>query len=67
MYVVRSAWLFVGDLGSVAGSNTWMYAQNSVVFCDGALRVISDCRFRKKATEYVREPGIKWFSCTAKG
>jgi hypothetical protein len=31
-----SAWLFIGDLGSVAGSNTWMYAQNSAVFCDGA-------------------------------
>jgi hypothetical protein len=51
MYAVCSAWLFVGDLGSVAVSNTWMYAQNSAVFCDGALRVMFDCRVRKTATE----------------
>ena len=31
-----------------------------------APRVISDCHFRKKATEYDRKPGIKWFSCTEK-
>jgi hypothetical protein len=33
---------------------------------DGALRVISDCHFRKTATEYDRKPGIKWLSCTEK-
>ena len=33
---------------------------------DGAARVISDCHFRKTATEYDRKPGIKWLSCTAK-
>ena len=30
------------------------------------LRVISDCHFRKKGTEYDRKPGIKWLSCTEK-
>jgi hypothetical protein len=29
-------------------------------------RVISDCHFRKTATEYDRKPGIKWLSCTEK-
>ena len=29
-------------------------------------RVISDCHFRKTATEYDRNPGIKWLSCTVK-
>lgn len=33
--IALSIWLFVGDWGSVLGSNTWMYAQNSVVYCDG--------------------------------
>ena len=33
---------------------------------DGDRRVISDCHFRKTATEYDRKPGIKWLSCTAK-
>jgi hypothetical protein len=32
----------------------------------GAIRVISDCHFRKKATEYDRKSGIKWLSCTEK-
>jgi hypothetical protein len=32
----------------------------------GAQRVISDCHFRKTATEYDRKPGIKWLSCTEK-
>jgi hypothetical protein len=32
----------------------------------GGARVISDCHFRKTATEYDRKPGIKWLSCTAK-
>ena len=32
-----SVWLFVGDIGSVLGSNTWEYAQP--VLCDGALGV----------------------------
>ena len=32
----------------------------------GDPRVISDCHFRKTATEYDRKPGIKWLSCTAK-
>ena len=32
----------------------------------GAIRVISDCHFRKIATEYDRKPGIKWLSCTGK-
>jgi hypothetical protein len=27
-------------------------------------RVISDCHFRKAATDYDRKPGIKWLSCT---
>ena len=31
-----------------------------------AHRVISDCHFRKTATEYDRKPGINWLSCTAK-
>ena len=31
-----------------------------------APRVISDCHFRKTATEYDRKPGIKWLRCTAK-
>ena len=29
-------------------------------------RVISDCHFRKPATEYDRKTGIKWLSCTEK-
>jgi hypothetical protein len=29
-------------------------------------RVVSDCHFRKTATEYDGKPGIKWLSCTAK-
>ena len=29
-------------------------------------RVISDCHFRKIATEYDRKAGIKWLSCTEK-
>jgi hypothetical protein len=29
-------------------------------------RVISDCHFRKAATEFDRKPGIKWLSGTAK-
>jgi hypothetical protein len=33
---------------------------------DGVLRVITDCHFRKTATEFDRKPGIKWLSCTAK-
>jgi alpha-glucosidase (family GH31 glycosyl hydrolase) len=33
---------------------------------EGAGRVISDCHFRKTATEYDRKPGIKWLSGTAK-
>jgi hypothetical protein len=33
---------------------------------DGAVRVVSDCHFRKTATEYDRKPGMKWLSCTAK-
>ena len=32
----------------------------------GAARVISDCHFRKTATEYDSKPGTKWLSCTAK-
>ena len=28
-------------------------------------RVISDCHFRKTATEYDRKTDIKWLSCTA--
>ena len=32
----------------------------------GLPRVISDCHFRKTATEYDRKTGIKWLSCTAK-
>ena len=32
----------------------------------GDHRVISDCHFRKTATEYDRKPGMKWLSCTAK-
>jgi hypothetical protein len=32
----------------------------------GDARVISDCHFRKTATEYDRKPGIKWLSCTEK-
>jgi hypothetical protein len=32
----------------------------------GVLTVISDCHFRKTATEYDRKPGIKWLSCTEK-
>jgi hypothetical protein len=28
--------------------------------------IISDCHFRKTATEYYRKPGIKLLSCTAK-
>ena len=28
--------------------------------------VISDCHFRKTATEYDRKTGIKWLSCTEK-
>lgn len=31
-----SFWLFIGDIGSVAGSNTWMYFENSMAYCDGA-------------------------------
>jgi hypothetical protein len=41
--------------------------------CDGVAavrrtgtRVISDCRFGETATEYVRQSGIMWLSCTAK-
>jgi hypothetical protein len=30
------------------------------------LRVISDCHFRRTATEYDRKPGIKWLRCTEK-
>jgi hypothetical protein len=33
---------------------------------DGAIRDISDCHFRKTATEHDREPGMNWLSCTAK-
>ena len=33
---------------------------------EGALRVISDCHFRKAGTEYDRETGIKWLSYTEK-
>ena len=29
-------------------------------------RVISDCHFRKAATEFDRKPGIKWLSGAAK-
>ena len=29
-------------------------------------RVISDCHFRKTASEYDRKPGIKWLRCTEK-
>jgi hypothetical protein len=32
----------------------------------GGGRVISDCHFRKTATEYDRKTGIKWLSCTEK-
>ena len=32
----------------------------------GERRVISDCHFRKTATEDDRKPGMKWSSCTAK-
>jgi hypothetical protein len=32
----------------------------------GATRVISDCHFRKTATEYDRKTGIKWLSFTEK-
>jgi hypothetical protein len=32
----------------------------------GLPRVISDCHFRKTATEYDRKTGIKWLSCTEK-
>jgi hypothetical protein len=32
----------------------------------GAPRVISDCHFRKTATEYDRKTVIKWLSCTEK-
>jgi hypothetical protein len=31
-----------------------------------ARRVISDCHFRRTATEFDRKPGIKWLSGTAK-
>jgi hypothetical protein len=32
----------------------------------GERRVISDCHFRKVATEYDRENGVKRLSCTEK-
>ena len=32
--IALSIWLFVGDIGSVAGSNTWEYFQP--ILCDGA-------------------------------
>jgi hypothetical protein len=32
----------------------------------GDPRVISDCHFRKTATEYDRKNGLKWLSCTEK-
>ena len=32
----------------------------------GNTRVISDCHFRKTATEYDRKHGIKWLGCTEK-
>jgi hypothetical protein len=28
--------------------------------------LMSDCHFRKAATEYDRKPGVKWLSCTGK-
>jgi hypothetical protein len=35
--------------------------------CGAAHRDKSDCHFKKTATEYDRETGIKWLSGTAKG
>ena len=32
----------------------------------GSTRVISDCHFRKTATEYYRKTGTKWLICTEK-
>jgi hypothetical protein len=40
--------------------------QSCAVLSAVAVRVISDCHFRKTATEYNRKTGIKWLSCTEK-
>ena len=36
-----------------------------LLYVAGAVRDKSDCRFRKIATESVRESGVKWLSWTA--
>jgi Na+/proline symporter len=55
----------VGSPATVLGS-LWASALAFRRGGGGACRVISDCHFRKTATEYDRKPAIKWLSCTAK-
>jgi hypothetical protein len=44
----------------------WVLGRAHELCGAGAARAISDCHFRKTATEYDREPGIKWLGCTEK-
>jgi hypothetical protein len=46
--------------------STWSPTTANVLLVGvrGARRVISDCHFRKTATEYDRKTGIKWSSST---
>ena len=44
----------------------WTYYVAPLDPAAGAPRVISDCHFRRTATEYDRKTGIKWLSCTEK-
>jgi hypothetical protein len=49
------------SVGTTPAGSTW----RKCPIPRGPCRVISDCHFRKTATEYDRKPGIKWLSCTA--
>ena len=57
-----------GSYSFVRGAmrNTLVVAAWNLTDSGGEHRVISDCRFRERATKYVSKSGIKWLSCTAK-
>ena len=62
-YIVRRADPAANHTDAIGRRAAVLFARASFY---GASRVISDCHFRKTATEHVRKPAIEWLSCTAK-
>jgi arylsulfatase A-like enzyme len=64
-------WYYVGEMLGALRANGLAEDTLVVYMSDhgeqaGERGVISDCHFRKTATEYGRKTGIKWLSCTEK-